>query len=139
MQEIARENGIPFLQVPSGYQPRAATGYLSLPIIVVLSRLGLMKEMGDWKEVLSAVSRVKERCTMGIPSAENPAKELARSLYGRVPIVYGTTDNTDLVAMRFKTQINENAKQPAYWNAFSECYCKSVQRVSTSCERVLYA
>ena len=120
IQEIAQENNIPFLQVPSGYQPRAATGYLALPLLVVLSRLGLMKEVGEWDDMFSALATVKKDCNAAVGPSDNPAKGLAQALHGRIPIIYGTADNTDLVAMRFKTQINENAKQPAYWNAFSE-------------------
>lgn len=120
IQKIAQENDIPFLQVPSGYQPRAATGYLALPLLVVLSRLGLIKEECEWDDMFSALATVKENCNEAVGLGDNPAKDLAQALHGRVPIIYGTADNTDLVAMRFKTQINENAKQPAYWNAFSE-------------------
>ena len=120
IMSIARENDIPFLQVPAGYQPRAATGYLALPLLVVLSRLGLVEGAGEWDDMFGALAKVKGSCTASIATKENPAKELAHALHGRIPIIYGTADNTDLVAMRFKTQINENAKQPAYWNAFSE-------------------
>jgi len=120
MEEIARDNDIPFLQVPAGYQPRAATGYLALPLLVVLSRLGLVEKVSQWEDMFSALAKVKEGCTANVDMGKNPAKKLAHALHGRIPIIYGTADNTDLVAMRFKTQINENAKQPAYWNAFSE-------------------
>ena len=117
---IARESDIPFLQVPAGYQPRAATGYLALPLLVILSRLGLVEGVSQWNDLFTTLARIKESCTASVALRENPAKELAHVLHGRIPIIYGTADNTDLVAMRFKTQINENAKQPAYWNAFSE-------------------
>ena len=120
MEEIARDNDIPFLQVPAGYQPRAATGYLALPLLVVLSRLGLVEKVSQWEDMFSALAKVKEGCMANVDMGKNPAKKLAHALHGRIPIIYGTADNTDLVAMRFKTQINENAKQPAYWNAFSE-------------------
>ncbi|HDL85083.1 MAG TPA: bifunctional phosphoglucose/phosphomannose isomerase [Candidatus Acetothermia bacterium] len=120
IEQIARSEDIPFLQVPAGYQPRAATGYLALPLLVMLSRLGLIEEVGQWDDMFTALARVKESCTASVPLGENHAKELAQALHGHIPIIYGTASNTDLVAMRFKTQINENAKQPAYWNAFSE-------------------
>lgn len=120
IEQIARENDIPFLQVPAGFQPRAATGYLALPLLVILSRLGLVAGVDQWEDMFSALAQVKKACTGSVPPVENAAKKLARTLHGRVPIIYGTAGNTDLVAMRFKTQINENAKQPAYWNAFSE-------------------
>ncbi|HHR85559.1 MAG TPA: bifunctional phosphoglucose/phosphomannose isomerase [Candidatus Acetothermia bacterium] len=120
IEQIAQENDIPFLQVPSGFQPRVATGYLALPLIVILSRLDLVARADQWDDMYAALGKVKAECEASVPLHDNPAKELARALHGHIPIIYGTANNTDLVAMRFKTQINENAKQPAYWNAFSE-------------------
>ncbi|MEA3239561.1 MAG: bifunctional phosphoglucose/phosphomannose isomerase, partial [Candidatus Bipolaricaulota bacterium] len=120
MMDMARENNIPFLQVPAGYQPRAATGYLALPLLVILARLGLVGAGDQWGDLFTALARIKKSCTASVELKENLAKELAQSLHDCVPVIYGSAGNTDLVAMRFKTQINENAKQPAYWNAFSE-------------------
>lgn len=111
---------IPFLKIPAGYQPRAALGHLALPLLLTLARLGLLKEIEPWKTLHQGLDRVRERCTVSIPTERNPAKQLALALNGRIPIVYGTVDNTCLIAMRWKTQINENAKQPAFWNAFPE-------------------
>src|SRR5262249_48046203 len=44
---------------------------------------------------------------------ETQAKSLARALYGTVPIIAGAGLTTS-IANRWKTQINENAKSPAY-------------------------
>lgn len=120
MEEIAGDRGIPFLKIPSGYQPRAAMGHLALPLLVVLSRIGALKEINPWEGLLQDLDRLRVRCTATVPSEANPAKMLAATLNGKVPSIYGTVDNTDLVAMRWKTQINENAKQPAFWNVFPE-------------------
>ncbi|MBT9165509.1 MAG: hypothetical protein DDT25_00155 [Chloroflexi bacterium] len=118
MEEIARTHRIPFLKIPSGYQPRAAIGYLSIPLLEVMSRIGALKV--PWEGVMQGLRAIETQCTCAVPTAENPAKKLARTLFGSVPLVYGTTDNTDLVAMRWKTQINENAKQAAFWNVIPE-------------------
>lgn len=120
MEEIARTRGIRFLKVPSSYQPRAAMGYLALPLLVTLSRMDLLKDVGSWEDLLEGLDKVRTRCTYTVPTKENPAKQLARTLSGRIPLIYGTVDNTDLVAMRWKTQFNENTKQPAFWNVFPE-------------------
>lgn len=120
MGEISKAQGIPLLKIPSGYQPRAAMGHLALPLLVTLSRVGLLEDIGPWVTLLQELDRVRARCTATVPIEENPAKRLAHTLSGRIPLIYGTVDNTDLVAMRWKTQINENAKQPAFWNVFPE-------------------
>ncbi len=120
LMETAQVNGIPFLRIPAGYQPRAATGYLALPLLVVLERAGLLAQAIDRHELLESLAKVKELCHAGVPEKENPAKQLARRLHRTIPVIYGTADNTGLVAMRWKTQINENAKQPAFWNVVPE-------------------
>jgi glucose/mannose-6-phosphate isomerase len=55
-----------------------------------------------------------------VPTKNNPAKQIALALQGKVPVVLGVTGSTDLAALRWKTQINENAKQPAFWSALPE-------------------
>ncbi len=120
LMEIANAKGLPFLQIPTGYQPRAATGYLALPLLVILERAGLLAQQIDQNELLESLTKVKERCRADVPEKENPAKQLARRLHRTIPVIYGTADNTGLVAMRWKTQINENAKQPAFWNVIPE-------------------
>lgn len=120
LSQIARKHGLPFLQIPSGYQPRAAMGHLALPLLAILARLNLASGIDAANDMIDVLDRVRQEATANVKAEDNPAKRLARSLHGLVPIVYGTAGNTDLVAMRWKTQINENAKQPAYWNAFPE-------------------
>jgi glucose/mannose-6-phosphate isomerase len=56
----------------------------------------------------------------GPQASENSlAKELARALRGTVPIVYGA-ELTAPAAKRWKTQINENAKLPAFYTLLPE-------------------
>ena len=118
--EIGRAEGIPSLKIPSGYQPRAAIAFLAFPLLAALSQRGLLMEIGSWESVFHELDRLKEQCTSTVSSAGNPAKQLAHALNECIPLVYGTAGNTDLVAMRWKTQINENSKQAAFWNAFPE-------------------
>jgi glucose/mannose-6-phosphate isomerase len=48
------------------------------------------------------------------------ASAIAESLAGRIPIVYGGGPVSSVVAQRWKTQINENAKVPAWYSALPE-------------------
>ena len=53
------------------------------------------------------------------PLAGNPAKQLARRLYGKLPVIYGAGIAAE-VAHRWKTQVNENAKAWAFYEVFPE-------------------
>jgi len=51
---------------------------------------------------------------------KNFAKLSAENIYGKIPIIYSTNPTLNPIAYRWKCQINENAKQPAFFNTFSE-------------------
>ena len=46
--------------------------------------------------------------------------DIADALRGRVTIIYGAVGPGALAAYRWKTQINENGKAPAWWHEFPE-------------------
>ena len=49
----------------------------------------------------------------------NPAKQLAADLFDRIPVIYGS-EVTAVAALRWKCQINENAKSLAFNHQFPE-------------------
>lgn len=114
--ELCAKRGVPWIGIPAGYQPRAALGYLLFPLLSVFRRLGVFA--GDLSGVLSVLEA--QAHTLGPQSPENRAQEIALNLWGRVPLIYGTAGGTGPVALRWKTQVNENAKQPAGWAELPE-------------------
>ncbi|NLG83011.1 MAG: bifunctional phosphoglucose/phosphomannose isomerase [Firmicutes bacterium] len=113
--------GFPHIAIPAGYMPRAALGYSFFPLLAALGRLGLLPDASF--EVEETVAVLKEgvgRLGRRVPTAENPAKEIARWFYGAYPLVYAAGSWPGVVAMRWKTQINENAKNLAFWNVLPE-------------------
>jgi len=116
LRELAEKRGIPWIRIPSGYQPRAALGYLLFTLLSVFRRLGALK--ADLAGALAVLEfQAKE---LGPKALGNRAQELALALWGRVPLIYGAHGHTAPVAFRWKTQINENAKQPAFWAELPE-------------------
>ena len=61
-----------------------------------------------------------------VPTRENPAKQLARELEGRLVVVYGAGIFLG-VARRWKTQLNENAKVWACFESIPELLHNSVE------------
>ncbi|MHB1325285.1 MAG: bifunctional phosphoglucose/phosphomannose isomerase [Thermoleophilia bacterium] len=120
VSEIAAANGLPFIEVPSSLQPRAAMGWLSVPIAACLESLGLIEAVEeDVREAASVLGRLGELYGLENQSASNPAKQLAVDLYDRIPVIYGS-EVTAVAARRWKCQINENAKQLAFNHQFPE-------------------
>jgi len=121
LAEEAEKNGVPVLTIPSGLPPRAAIGYLFIPLVRLFSSWGIYN-VGD-EEVSGAVRKMRklvERYSLEGDPAENLALSLARKLYGKVPIVYAADGLLGSVAYRWKCQFNENSKAMAFCNVFPE-------------------
>lgn len=117
----AEDSGFPLLRVPAGKQPRAALAYLSLPMGVLLERMGLME--GFSTKVERAVEKLRQkREEWGrlSPTPSNLAKQLANRFVDRIPVVYGAGEALAVAAYRWKCQINENSKAPAFCHALPE-------------------
>jgi glucose/mannose-6-phosphate isomerase len=109
------------LACPEGLMPRAALGALVAPLFVTLFRTGLLPEahallVGAQQQL----GRRRDACVPAIEGARNPARELARRIGRTIPLVYGGGALGAVAAMRWKADVNENAKAPAFWNAHPE-------------------
>jgi glucose/mannose-6-phosphate isomerase len=113
LAEEARADGVPVIPVPGGFQPRAAVGYMTVAALEVAALCGAGPRMASQIDV--AAAHLDELCAQWGPdaAADSEAKVLAHALHGSVPIVAGS-GLTRPVAYRWKTQVNENAKTPAY-------------------------
>jgi glucose/mannose-6-phosphate isomerase len=62
----------------------------------------------------------RDACVPAVEGARNPARELARRIGRTIPLVYGGGALGAVAAMRWKADVNENAKAPAFWNTHPE-------------------
>lgn len=122
LAERAQKYGFPVITVPGGQPPRASTGYLFTPLAVVLSAAGLLSSdlPGDLEEAFEYLDSIRTEMAPEVPFERNPAKRLAADLHGRIPVLYGTQSYGGAVAVRWKGQFNENAKQHAFANVLPE-------------------
>jgi glucose/mannose-6-phosphate isomerase len=121
LAELADEFGAAHIGVPSGLLPRAAVAYLLVPLLVVLVRMGLLPDpSADIEESLSVLTELAPRCSRKTPAVENPAKDLAARLAGKVPLLYGGPGIGAAIARRFKCELNEYAKAHAFYNEIPE-------------------
>jgi glucose/mannose-6-phosphate isomerase len=119
LAERAHRDGVPVIPLPSGFQPRAAVGY-SLVCALEVAALGgaapsLRAELEAAAEPLEALAA--EWGPGGDESGR--AKALARRLHRTLPVITGTGP-TAPVAYRWKCQMNENAKIPAFAGTLPE-------------------
>lgn len=115
-----RDMGVPVIDLPPGLQPRAAWVRLLVPLVVALSRLELIGPVdADLDDARRAIARAIDEWGPQVPSDDNPAKRMAFELLDTVPVFWGA-ETTAALAQRFKGQINENAKVPAFWGVLPE-------------------
>ncbi len=109
----ARSEGVPVIGVPSGMQPRAAVAYMLVGALECAALCGAAPSLRP--EIQAASEPLRRLAAEWGPDAPEDAlpKRLARRLRGHLPVIYGAAA-TAPVAFRWKTQINENAKLPAF-------------------------
>ncbi len=118
---VCEREGIPWIPVPENGFPRATLGYMLVSILGLLNKLGIAPSFAsDIAETVDILNEIKRQCGPTVMQKSNPARLLALSLADRFPIIYGETDFTEVVAARWKQQINENAKTHCYYDVFPE-------------------
>jgi len=89
-------------------------------LLGLLRKLGLMTEEDQAvHEAIMAMEEQQGEVDLAVPEEHNPAKQLARRLYGSIVIVYGAGILAP-VARRWKTQMNENSKVWSFFETFPE-------------------
>ncbi|HSH17962.1 MAG TPA: bifunctional phosphoglucose/phosphomannose isomerase [Candidatus Saccharimonadales bacterium] len=122
LTEIAREKGYPLAVLPKTEQPRYAVLYNLKAILDILDAAGIVSLAELQPELDSAMSLLDTSVAAWkpeIPTANNPAKQVAQELMGRSLVVYSGPLLAP-AAYKWKISFNENAKQVAWLNQFPE-------------------
>jgi glucose/mannose-6-phosphate isomerase len=118
----AGEDQVPHVTLPGNVPvPRAALGFAAGVPIGLLEAMGLIPPAAD--EVERTAARLEEMASRLGPEVsvgENQAKSLAGWIGDRTPVIWGSQGIADAAAVRWKTQMNENAKVPAFSSVLPE-------------------
>ncbi|MBL8048691.1 MAG: bifunctional phosphoglucose/phosphomannose isomerase [Chthonomonas sp.] len=119
LADLAAADGFPLIRIPGGQPPRTALGLLLLPVVVACEQLGLIPSQ-NYDQLIQALRDRVSEWGMDVPFERNEAKQLAQNLFGKLAVVYGLGNWQGLVAFRWKSQINENAKDMTFHHTFPE-------------------
>ena len=122
----AREARLPLLEYRLGGQPRAAIGFGVGLVHELLSSAGLIADPDPIGPAVQALEDMLERFAPSVETDANPAKQLAWSVFGRIPVIYGHGPMA-AVAHRWKTQLNENAKAWSAWEPMPEANHNAIE------------
>ena len=110
--ELAKEHSRPFVIVPEGLQPRAAFGLMTKAVMHYVSPdtdidyLEKCNQAGNYLNEIVANQAKNELLSQAL--------QISKEINSKTSVIYGGTPLTYLVAQRWKTQINENAKSKAF-------------------------
>jgi glucose/mannose-6-phosphate isomerase len=110
--EMAKENCKPYIELPSGLQPRVAFGFMTkavanfIPESLAVDVVQNCKDSGFYLNELLDNESESEIIKI--------SKEIANNIGNKTVVIYGGTELSYLVSQRWKTQINENAKSKSY-------------------------
>jgi len=112
LARLARREDIPLIPLPGGMPPRAAIGYSFMALLGSLVRIGLVEDRrADVEETIGLLEEKKPVYGIPAPAPENPAKQLAGQLFGKLPVIYAWSWRYQAVAVRWRGQLAEIAKQ----------------------------
>jgi glucose/mannose-6-phosphate isomerase len=119
LAEQARADGVAVVQLPGGFQPRAAVGYSLVTALEAAALCGAAPSVRG--EIGAAAALAAELAREWGPDGaeDGDAKRVARALHGTIPVFTGA-GLTASVAYRWKCQVNENAELPAFASKLPE-------------------
>lgn len=111
--KMAQDENLPLVELPGGFPPRAAFGHSSVALFALLGVCGVAQWNAN--EFLKIADHLKEKQE----EIKSIARDLAEKLSGRIPVLY-SAEGLSAVAVRWRQQINENAKMLCWHHVFPE-------------------
>lgn len=102
---------LPHASGEAAVPPRARIGALAIPVLKAFDRLGFFPGGRDW--IAAAIAQLRARRD-GLGGPADDVARAARAIAGTIPVVYGGGALGAAAAARWKAQINQTAKSPAF-------------------------
>lgn len=115
IEQTCGSNRISFIKIPSGLQPRHATGYLIGALLQVLidSKSVEQKALDDLLDAAKSLGEGDKN------KLDELGEKIAEFALGKTPVVYSSHAFYS-VARTAKIKFNENSKNPGFFNVFPE-------------------
>jgi glucose/mannose-6-phosphate isomerase len=113
--DLAKQHGVDYVQVPGGWSsPRACLGYSVVTQLGVLRGAKLISS-----RIFRQIGAAQKLLVKDQADIRKRAEKLAVFLFEKTPVLY-IADHMESVAMRWRQQINENAKMLCWHNVIPE-------------------
>ena len=113
--KYAEELGLDYVQVPDNWpSPRACLGYSVVSQLHIMQKLGVISN-GAIEDLKKSVELLRKETD----DIKEKAEKIAQFLHDKLPIIY-STDRFAPVSVRFRQQLNENAKMLSWSGVIPE-------------------
>jgi glucose/mannose-6-phosphate isomerase len=113
--ELAKQNNHDYFILPPNMPPRTAWGHSFFIVLELLIKFDVLNPTDiKLSESITAMEKAVATYQEDQLIENNIAKQIAGSLVGSIPIVFGA-EHLAVVARRLKGEFNENTKIPAYY------------------------
>lgn len=119
LAQLAREEDVPVIPLPAGFQSRSAVAYMLVSALEVAALCGAGPRVAAEIDVAAGHLRALGEQWGPASGGNSKAKALACALHETIPVIVGSA-LTGPVSYRWKTQINANAKVHAFSNMLPE-------------------
>jgi glucose/mannose-6-phosphate isomerase len=121
LADVAKKKGYPYLQIPSGLQPRMAAFYNLAALVQVLTGLQLAPDDNaqELRKTANWLGQQVSAWRADTKTDQNLAKQVALELIGNSPVIYSSSMFYP-VAYKWKINMNENAKNVAWCGTYPE-------------------
>lgn len=111
--DVLLKHNYDVVHIPDGLAPRAALGYLSVPLLYLMKKIGISNINADLEisETIKVLKKHREQFSSTSP--ENPAYTFAQEYSDLLPVIYGEHESTGVIAQRWQAQFAENSKMIA--------------------------
>lgn len=108
IEQLCHDHNIPFIKLPSGFEPRQALGLMLKALVTLLSP--------------RHTHEVEHMTKVITPSTGNSqGKKLSKNIFGKIPLIYSSQRLIPL-AYNWKIRFNETAKIPAFTGVMPELF-----------------
>lgn len=114
----AEKEEFDYIKIPGGMPPRAALAYSFIPLFRIFQQLGYVDE---GEEALAETQMLLQESARELADLQtNEALTIAQELNDTLPLIYSDAQLMEPVNLRWRGQIEENAKMLAYGNLIPE-------------------
>ncbi|MBL4593203.1 MAG: bifunctional phosphoglucose/phosphomannose isomerase [Flavobacteriales bacterium] len=114
LMEIAQAKNYNHIVIPGGHPPRAAFGLAFPPLFFILKNYNIISEdyVAQFNNAVNTINTEESNII-------TEAKTITEKLMNKIPVIYSDA-NYEGVAIRFRQQINENAKMLCWHHVIPE-------------------